>query len=91
MDLERNVTLSNKYGLHARASTRLAQLAKEFKSDVRISRNGGSERVDVKSILALLTLGAERGQELLVQISGDDAEDAMDAILDLFERRFDED
>lgn len=90
MELVRSVELTNKYGLHARASTRLAQLAKEFSSDVHLARPGGKELVDAKSILGILTLGAERGQVLDLHVSGEDAEGAMQAIVELFERNFDE-
>ena len=91
MELVRSVKLSNRYGLHARASTRLAQVAKEFDAVVKLARDGVEEEVDAKSILGLLTLGAEKGQDLTLRISGDDAEGAMEAILELFERNFDED
>ncbi|MEM7263858.1 MAG: HPr family phosphocarrier protein [Planctomycetota bacterium] len=82
--------MTNRYGLHARASMRLSQLAKDFQSEIRLSRSEGNEEVDVKSTLGLLTLGAENGQEVRISVSGDDAEQAMEAILDLFERKFDE-
>ena len=91
MELKRCLRVSNKYGLHARASTRLAQVAKQFQSEVHLSRDAGDEEVDAKSILSLLTLGAESGQNLRVRVSGGDAESAMEAIVELFERRFDED
>lgn len=90
MELERCLRISNKYGLHARASTRLAQLAKQFQSEVRLSRDENSEEVDGKSILGLLTLGAESGQSLRLRVAGGDAENAMRAIVELFERGFDE-
>jgi len=91
MELVRSVRLSNNYGLHARASTRLAQVARSFSSDVKLSRIGGGEEVDAKSILGLLTLGAEKGQSLRLRVRGEDAEGAMKAILELFEAKFDED
>jgi phosphocarrier protein HPr len=90
MELDCFIKVSNKYGLHARASTRLAQLAKQFQSTVLLSRNAEGVEVDCKSILGILTLGAEQGQEVRLRIVGSDAERAMEAILDLFERKFDE-
>ena len=90
IEVVQSVKLSNRYGLHARASTRLAQLAKEYESDVRLSREGIEEEVDAKSILGLLTLGAEKGQALRVRVRGADAEGAMEAIVELFNRDFDE-
>ena len=90
MELERSIEISNKYGLHARASTRLAQLAKQFQSSIFISTPSVTEEVDAKSILGILTLGAEKGQVLRVKASGDDAEAAMAAIVRLIEQNFGE-
>ena len=90
MEIERNITLINKYGLHARASTRLAQVAKSFASEVKLARVDDSEYVDGKSILGLLTLGAENGQQLILRVRGDDAAEAISAIMDLVENKFDE-
>jgi phosphotransferase system HPr (HPr) family protein len=90
MELERWIEISNRYGLHARASTRLAQVTKQFHSSIRISRGEGQEEVDAKSILAILTLGAEKGQRIRIRISGDDAEQAMAAVTRLIEQNFDE-
>jgi phosphocarrier protein len=90
MELEQEVEISNKYGLHARASTRLAQVAKQFDSAIRVSRPGGDEEVDAKSILGILTLGVEKGQTLRIWASGADAEDAMAAVVQLVRNNFDE-
>ena len=90
MELERSVSIKNKYGLHARASTRLAQVAKQFQSSIRISRLGDDEDVDAKSILGILTLGAEKGQALRVRACGEDADQAMAAVVRLVEENFGE-
>jgi phosphotransferase system HPr (HPr) family protein len=90
MELERSIEISNKYGLHARASTRLAQLAKQFQASISISTPSVDEEVDAKSILGILTLGAEKGQVLRVKASGEDAEAAMTAIVRLIEQNFGE-
>jgi phosphotransferase system HPr (HPr) family protein len=90
MDVERLLEVKNKYGLHARASTRLAQVAQKFRSNICLSRTDGNPEVDGKSILGILTLGAERGMAVRVRVSGDDAADALKAISDLFENNFDE-
>jgi phosphotransferase system HPr (HPr) family protein len=90
MEAETLLHVRNKYGLHARASTRLAQVAQKFQSSIRISRTDGSPEVDAKSILGILTLGAERGEAVRVRVSGDDAEDAMKAIAEIFRNNFDE-
>lgn len=92
MELERSIEISNKHGLHARASTRFAQVAQQFGCSVHIARDGGSEadEVDAKSILGILTLGVEKGQKLRVRVSGDDAQEAMDALVQLIEEKFGE-
>ena len=90
MELERAVEIGNKYGLHARASTRLAQLANQFSSAIKVSRLGEDEEVDAKSILGILTLGVAKGQMLRIRVFGDDADKAMDAVVDLVQGNFGE-
>ena len=90
MELTRSIEVSNKHGLHARASARLAELAKEFEAAVRIARGAEEEEVDAKSILAILTLGVAKGEALHIRCSGDDAEQAMQAIVGLVEDKFGE-
>ena len=90
MEVERTVTVSNKYGLHARASTALVKTAAQYESEVRLGREGGDDFVDAKSILGIMSMGAECGAHLCLKAEGADATDALDAIIDLFERKFDE-
>ncbi len=92
MEIERSLEVSNKYGLHARASTRIAQVAQKFRSKVVLLRgtSNGVQEVDAKSVLGILSLGAEKGEVLRVKISGEDADTAMEALADLFIRKFDE-
>ena len=90
MEVERTITVSNKYGLHARASTALVKTATQYESAVRLGREGGDDFVDAKSILGIMSMGAECGANLCLKAEGTDATDALDAIIDLFERKFDE-
>lgn len=90
MEVERVVEISNKHGLHARASTRLAQVAKEYKCAISLWRDGTTDEVDAKSILGILTLGAEKGQALRIRASGEDAEQALDALTQLIHQNFGE-
>jgi phosphotransferase system HPr (HPr) family protein len=90
MELEELVEIRNKYGLHARASTRMAQIAQKFRSEIWISRKEGTQEVDGKSILGILTLGAERGMKIRIRVSGDDALAAMKAITQLIDENFHE-
>lgn len=81
------VTVINKAGLHARAATKLSKLAASFASQVRI---GHEKMVDGKSILSLMMLAAVKGTELSVEVSGEDEDEAMSAILELINDRFGE-
>jgi phosphocarrier protein HPr len=78
----------NKLGLHARASAKLTQVASRFGAEVWLSRDG--RRVNAKSIMGVMMLAAGRGARVLVEAEGDDAQDAMSAILALIGDRFGE-
>ncbi len=86
--ITRIVVVKNPQGLHARPADLLVRLASQFESVIEISKSG--ETVDCKSILSLLTLGAAAGTELSVSADGEDAVDAIQAIVELFESGFDE-
>lgn len=79
----------NKRGLHARAAAKLVGTASQFGSQIRVGHSG--RMVDGKSIMSVMMLAASQGMTLQVEISGDDAGDALQALTDLFARRFDED
>ena len=74
-EAEAQVTLKNKYGLHARPATLIAQTAKPFASEISLEKDGN--RVDAKSIFGMLTLAAECGSVLLLRARGDDADAAV--------------
>lgn len=82
------IRIRNKAGLHARAASRLVDITSRFKSDVRI---GDDKMVDAKSILSLMMLAAGKGSELELRIEGEDEQDALTAIEELVNNRFDED
>ena len=84
----RTVTVRNPQGLHARPADLLVRMASAYQSNILIGRDG--ELVDCKSILSLLTLGAAQGTVLNISADGDDAEDALLAIGELFEAGFDD-
>jgi phosphotransferase system HPr (HPr) family protein len=86
--LSRTVVVSNPQGLHARPADLVVKAATRFQSKVEIIK--GNERVDAKSILAIFTLAALPGTELVVEAVGPDAEDALAALCELFDRGFDE-
>ena len=82
------ITISNKLGLHARASAKLTKLAGGFQSDVFMSRN--ERRVNAKSIMGVMMLAAGLGTEVEVETEGVDEQAAMDALLALIDSKFGE-
>ena len=87
--IDTTITVINKLGLHARASAKLITLSSSFKSSIRLGKPGG-RLVDAKNMMQVMLLGAGRGITLTLQIEGDDEQAALNAIQDLFARRFDE-
>ncbi len=83
------VRICNQRGLHARASAKFVKLASSFESEVHVCRDG--VRVDARSIMGLLMLGAGIGSEVEIEAEGPDAGDAIKALSELVEGRFDED
>jgi phosphocarrier protein len=81
--MERTVTLGSKSGLHARPAAVFVQKAKGFQSEITLSRN--EKTVNGKSILSVLSLGAEQGDQVLLKANGDDAELAIDRLVSLLE------
>jgi len=85
---QRLVTVCNPQGLHARPADMFVRLALQFAAHIEIVKDG--ERFNGKSILSLLTLAAEQGTELVLRADGPDAEEALEALAELFGRGFDE-
>ena len=86
--LKRDVKIVNKLGLHARASAKLTQTASRFAAAVWIARNG--RRVNAKSIMGVMMLAAGQGSTVSIEAIGEDAEQALAAILQLIGDRFGE-
>ena len=86
--IKKNTTISNKLGLHARASAKLTKLAGSFPCEVWISR--GERRVNAKSIMGVMMLAAGLGSTVEVETHGNDEQAAMDAILALIADKFGE-
>ena len=83
-----SVTISNKLGLHARASAKLTKTASGFRSEVFISR--GDRRVNAKSIMGVMMLAAGLGVDVEIDAAGDDEQTAIDALLALINDKFGE-
>ncbi len=82
------IIIINKLGLHARAAAKFVTLALQFEADIEIRR--GERCVNGKSIMGVMLLAASKGTELEVIARGDDAESAMQALLELINHKFGE-
>ncbi len=89
--LSREVVIKNEKGLHARASASVAKLAASYRAALRVSRQDGkAETADGDSIMSLMMLQAGPGTRLIVEASGEERREALEALVSLIERRFDE-
>ena len=87
--LERELTVSNRLGLHARATAKLVQLLSGFRANATLVAKG--REVNAKSIMGVMLLAAAQGTPVTVRVDGEDEAAALEAVTALFERRFDED
>jgi phosphocarrier protein len=85
---EKTITITNRAGIHARPSALLVQTTKNYKSNIYFEK--GSDRINAKSIMGIITLGAAYGTELKIIADGDDEEDAVEALAKLFASKFEE-
>lgn len=81
--MERAVTLGSKSGLHARPAAVFVQQAKGFQSQITLAKN--DKTANGKSILSVLTLGAEQGDQVMLKADGDDAQIAINKLASLLE------
>lgn len=88
IQVQRSAKIRNKLGMHARAAVKFVQLATHFQSDIHVIKNG--EPVNGKSIMGLLTLVAAWGSEITVSATGNDSEQAVNALIALVENGFGE-
>ena len=86
--ITKNITISNKLGLHARASAKLTKTAGGFPGNVWISK--GDRRVNAKSIMGVMMLAAGIGSEVTLEADGDQEQAAIDALENLFNDKFGE-
>ena len=85
---ERDLEISNRLGLHARAAAKLVHTAGRFSCDITLIKEG--ESVDAKSILGLMALGAAQGTKISIVCEGVDEAEAIEAVTELILNRFDE-
>ncbi len=86
--IKTSIIISNKLGLHARASAKLTKLATGFRSEVFMSRNG--RRVNAKSIMGVMMLAAGLGAEVEIETEGEDEHAALNALVKLINDKFGE-
>ena len=82
------IEISNKLGLHARASAKLTQIAGSYSSEVWLEK--GPRRINAKSIMGVMMLAAGKGSTIVVETDGNDEQQALDAILKLIADKFGE-
>lgn len=86
--LERELVVSNRLGLHARATAKLVQLLSGYRCNATLTAKG--REVNAKSIMGVMLLAAGQGTSVMLRVDGDDEHAAADAASDLFARNFDE-
>jgi phosphotransferase system HPr (HPr) family protein len=79
--VERETTVGPEEGLHARPATRFVQTAKQFSSRITVSK--GDREANAKSPMKIMTLGAKKGEKVIIRAEGDDAEEAVEALATL--------
>jgi phosphocarrier protein len=87
--VEQKVTVTNRAGVHARPAAMVVQRIAKFKSAIYLER--GNDRINAKSIMGVITLGAAYGTELTIRAEGEDEVQAVEALVRLFESKFEED
>ena len=86
--VERTAKIVNPLGLHARPAAEFVKTASRFRSEISVKKD--EEFVNGKSILGVMTIAAEFGSELTIRAEGDDAEEAVTALVALVDRGFNE-
>ena len=87
--IERELLISNRLGLHARATAKLVQVLSGYRCNATLTAKG--REVNAKSIMGVMLLAAGQGTQVKLRVEGEDEASAAQAVVSLFERRFDED
>lgn len=83
---KKELTITNKYGLHSRPASELVKVASKFDSEINLIYDG--QEANAKSILGLMVLAIEPGAEVEIEVDGDDEEEALKSIEDLIRNNF---
>jgi len=84
----REVTIINKLGLHARPAAQLVKTASRFSAEIYFKK--GNLEVNGKSIMGVMMLAAEKGSKIMITANGDDEVQALEALVEVFQAKFDE-
>ena len=87
--VEKEITVINRLGLHARPAAMFVRIASRYRSEVWVEKEG--EKINGKSIMGLMMLAAGQGSKLMIRCEGPDADKAMEEIEELINKRFNED
>ncbi len=86
--IEKDITVTNRAGIHARPAAMIVQTASRFESKIMLGKD--NEEINAKSIMGIITLGAGYDTVLKMRVEGSDEQEAADALAALFEKRFQE-
>lgn len=87
----KEIVVSNKLGLHARPAMQFVDLANSFTSDIKVQKFGEEPgNADGKSVMEMIILAATEGTKMRIEASGEDAEDAVNKLAELFDSKFGE-
>lgn len=86
--IEKKVNVQNKLGIHARPAALLVRIASKFSSEISLFKNG--QEINGKSIMSVMALAAEFGSEIIIRAVGEDEEQAVVKIVELFNSKFEE-
>jgi phosphocarrier protein len=86
--IEQTVTIANRAGIHARPAALLVQTTKNFSCNIYFEK--GNDQINAKSIMGVITLGAAFGTEIKIIADGEDEQEAVKALVRLFESKFEE-
>ena len=86
--IQQQITIINKLGLHARAASKLVNLAAQYSSSVFLIHQG--TQINAKSIMGVMMLAASKGTEMEISVEGDDEKVCLQSLVELINNRFDE-
>jgi len=86
--MEKNLVILNESGMHARPAGIFMKEANKFKADIEIEAKG--KKINGKSIMGIMSLGLAKGTEIIIRANGEDAEEAINALVELMENKFGE-